>query len=421
MPTVHLFAPPFSGHLNPILALARELAPAFDVCVFSTPRALASITRAGLAARALLDAEDEADLRDIVDPGQRIGSHPLRLRQQFQRTLRLQRRVLESVQALYAQGRPDLVIADFTLASVGLACEARGVRWWTSHPSPCAIEGFDGPPAYLGGLYPAADPVRHVAHAAGRLLVHGFKRSLAWLYRREIAELGLASLYRPDGCERIYSAERILALGVPQFEFCTRWPAATRFVGPALYTPAGDHPDPPFVDGARHVLVTLGTHLQWAKDDLAAHVQRIARRMRDVQFHFSDGHGAGSAVQLEPNLLRLPFVDYDRHLPRYDVVVHHGGAGVLYHCLRARRPSIVWPLDYDQFDHAARLDHAQAAVWVRDPARLEGALSALLNGRTILPGLAALARSVDQAIATRCLAAQVRQALNAGHGATVPA
>jgi len=413
MATIHLLAPPFSGHLHPVLALARELAPHFEVRVLSTPGAVAAITSAGLTARSLLDAADEAELRDIVDPGQRVGSHPLRLRAQFQRALRLQHRVFHTLQALYTRNPPDLVIADFTLASVGLACDALGVRWWTSHPSPCVIEGRDGPPAYLGGMRPTTDPASRMAHAAGRRLVRVFKGSIAWLFRRELASLGLNSLYRPDGSERIYSAERILALGVQQLEFCTRWPAATHFVGPALYTPPDDHADPPFVAGASHVLVTLGTHLQWAKDAFAAQVQQMAAGMPHVQFHFSDG-GTPRAMAREGNFVRLPYVNYERHLHRYDVVVHHGGAGVMYRCIRERRPALVWPLDYDQFDHAARLEHAQAALWVRSRAHLQAALVGLLSGRIVLPGLAALANAVDSAIDARRLAEHVHQAVDRG-------
>lgn len=75
-----------------------------------------------------------------------------------------------------------------------------------------------------------------------------------------------------------------------------------------------------------------------------------------------------------------PYVDYAQHLHRYALVIHHGGAGILYACLAAGLPAIVYPLDYDQFDHAARLQVAGAAWWLRDldglPALLRQALGA---------------------------------------------
>ncbi|NHA00680.1 hypothetical protein G5V59_13445 [Nocardioides sp. W3-2-3] len=53
---------------------------------------------------------------------------------------------------------------------------------------------------------------------------------------------------------------------------------------------------------------------------------------------------------------------YARDLPRFDAVVHHGGAGVLGHTLAAGLPAVVWPVDYDQFDHAVRLEDAGVAI-----------------------------------------------------------
>lgn len=408
MRRVELVAPPMSGHLHPILALARELSERCEVVVLSAPSAQPRIARAGLHGEPLLTADDEALLARVVDPGHRVGSHPGRLYMQFQRALRLQERIYHQLRARYAASRPDLVIADFTLATVGLACDQRDVRWWTSHPSPCAVECADGPPAYFGGLRPATGAVSRMLHAAGRSATRAFKRTVAWSARRRLSALGFQGLYRDDGSERIYSSERLLLLGVPEFEFPRTWPRAATFVGPALYTPPSDHPDPPFVDGGRHVLVTLGTHVQWAKEEMASQIRQLARTRPDVQFHVSMGTTAGAARIQEENVVRLPFVDYDRHLARYDVVVHHGGAGVLHHCLQAGRPAVVWPLDYDQFDHAARLENQQAAIWPRTTDELARGVRALLDDDGRLVGLPRLQEAVRQTVMARSLSDLIR-------------
>lgn len=407
MRRVELVAPPMSGHLHPILALARELSERCEVVVLSAPSAQPRIARAGLHGEPLLTADDEGLLARVVDPGYRVGSHPGRLYTQFQRALRLQERVYHQLRARYERSRPDLVIADFTLATVGLACDQRDVRWWTSHPSPCAVECADGPPAYFGGLRPATGAVSRMLHAAGRSATRAFKRTVAWSARGRLGALGFEGLYRDDGSERIYSSERLLLLGVPEFEFPRTWPAAATFVGPALYTPPSDHPDPPFVDGARHVLVTLGTHVQWAKEEMASQIRQLARSRPDVQFHVAMGMQGDTVRSRSENVLRVPFVDYDRHLPRYDIVVHHGGAGVLYHCLQAGRPAVVWPVDYDQFDHAARLEHAEAAIRVSSIERVTRAVSDLLDRRVRLSGLSRLQEAVRRSVAARDLVALV--------------
>jgi UDP:flavonoid glycosyltransferase YjiC (YdhE family) len=42
-------------------------------------------------------------------------------------------------------------------------------------------------------------------------------------------------------------------------------------------------------------------------------------------------------------------------LPRYHAAVIHGGTGVVYSCIKAGVPALIWPQDYDQFDNAARV------------------------------------------------------------------
>ena len=54
----------------------------------------------------------------------------------------------------------------------------------------------------------------------------------------------------------------------------------------------------------------------------------------------------------------MAYVSYERHLSRYDLVVHHGGTGILHWCLQHGTPTVVFPVDYDQFDYAARLTRA---------------------------------------------------------------
>jgi UDP:flavonoid glycosyltransferase YjiC (YdhE family) len=132
-----------------------------------------------------------------------------------------------------------------------------------------------------------------------------------------------------------------------------------------LYTPPTPAPPPAFVDGRTHVLVTTGTHLPWRRAEMLAAV-RVAARMRPgIEFHVSDGDRTSGRQQIDGNVQRLGFVSYDRDLSRYAAIVHHGGAGIMYRTLAAGLPAVVIPSDYDQFDHAARLDRAGVAVWAK--------------------------------------------------------
>jgi len=377
-PRIALVAPPFSGHLHPLLGLGRALRDIADVCVFSSAAAQPAIAAAELHGETLLAGCDDA-IAAIADPPRRAGSNPLRLHAQLRANLALMQRFRDELDAALSAWTPQLVIADFTLPVAGSVARARAIPWWTSLPSPCVLEAPGGPPAYLGGWSPRDDAWGRLRDALGRTVVRAFKRSVGGIYRRELAALGIDNLYRADGSEAAYSSERILALGLREFEYARDWPGAVEFTGPLLYTPPYEGPAPEFVPGRGHVLVTLGTHLHLHKTAAARAVRDAARELPNIEFHFSHGDAARNSVLRDGNYQELAYVSYARDLPRYDLVVHHGGAGILYRCLSLGLPALVLPLDYDQFDHAARLETAGLARRLRTLLHLHRPVRAALD------------------------------------------
>lgn len=377
-PRIELLAPPFAGHLHPILAIGRALREVADIEVVSTEAAQARIRTAGLAGSAVVPGADEA-LRAIVDPPHAVGAHPLRLHAQFQRSLELLDAFGAALDVRYSKTRPDLVIADFTLPVAGTAAQRRGIPWWTSHPSPCVIEAPGGPPAYLGGWIPGIGAPGRTRDALAAGAVRGFKWSLHRMHRRRLAALGFPSLYRDDGSEAAYSSECILGLGLRELEFERAWPAALRFVGPMLWSPPNIGAAPPDND-AVNVLATLGTHLGWAKQRMGEHLETVAQTLPAIRLHFSDGRLDAGEYAAHRALRRHAWVDYPSWVPRMRAVLHHGGAGVMWECLRAGVPALVLPNDYDQFDHAARLQAAGVALRLRHAREIEPALRRLLDG-----------------------------------------
>ena len=49
-------------------------------------------------------------------------------------------------------------------------------------------------------------------------------------------------------------------------------------------------------------------------------------------------------------------------MPKVDYVIHHGGAGILYSCVKYNKPSVIIPHDYDQFDYGVRADLAKIGI-----------------------------------------------------------
>lgn len=389
-PRIDLLSPPFAGHLHPILAMGRALNDIADVRVLGTEAAQVRIRMAGLQGEVVLPGVD-ARLRAITDPPHRVGSNPVRLHAQFDASLGVLEAFAHALRERYAHERPELLIADFTLPVAGSIAIGHDIPWWTSHPSPCVIEAPGGPPAYLGGWLPGCGRLGRLRDHGAGLAVRGFKRMIGRLYGRRLKALGFDGLYREDGSEAAYSPQRILALGLREFEFERRWPDTVDFIGPLLWSPPAVGPPPPPIDDARpQILVSLGTHLGFAKPALIAELERIAAAHPQWRLHFSAGGfdarpAAGSACPAASGRLQQhAWVDYPSWIPRMQAVVHHGGAGVLWECLRAGVPQLVLPQDYDQFDHAARLEAAGAGVRLRAAREICDALQATFEHASTL-------------------------------------
>jgi UDP:flavonoid glycosyltransferase YjiC (YdhE family) len=351
---IDLVAPPFAGHLFPLLELGRRLRERgwTPPRVATTPDAAPAILLCGLTPVDLLPGR--ADEVWAIANGGHVGFHPLRLYGQFRANMALMADAAEELRAAWTVHRPDLVIADFTIPVAGLVARSMGIRWWTSIPTPCALETRTGTPAYLGGWTPGTTVAGRVRDALGRGAITLFKRGVAAMFRPGLRALGLRGVYRPDGTEAAYSDECILALGMREFEFERDWPAALHFIGPLIASPPFPHAEPSF-DERPAIFVTLGTHLSWARERAGALVRELATRMPDCVFHFAMGRPGSNFREIDGNIHRYGFIPYERYLSRYSAAVIHGGTGVTYACIEAGVPMLVWPHDYDQHDHAARI------------------------------------------------------------------
>lgn len=390
-------APPYAGHLNPLLVLARSV-PDAEVLVVTGPGKLADSRAAGFAATPVL--ADDPDAMERIADTPRVTGHPVRALRQVAANLRLLPRVLPEVQAAADAFGPDAVVADFCAPVAGVVAGRLGAPWVTTVPTPFAIENRRGTPAYLGGWTPRAGLAGRLRDAAGRAATRTGKHLAGVVFRRELEPFG-GSLYRPDGSEAFYSPHAILALGLAELEFDRDWPAALRFIGPVTAVPQPVTAPPTLLpEDEPRVLVTLGTHLPWAKHDLADQVVRLAERVPGLSFVVSLGDSSRltAPTRIAARVQAVPYVPYDASLASFAAVLHHGGAGITYSTLRAGLPSVVWPRDYDQFDFAARIARRGLGVRVRSLTEAPDALAAALAlPRAGLERFAALVRSGDPA------------------------
>ena len=396
-------APPFAGHLFPQLSLARKLKERgfTNQVVYTTDGARDSLALLGLEHGVLLPGRDR-EVFEIANTVRPVAGSVHGMHRQLRANLALCEELVTELRRAWRADPPDVVIADFTLPVAGHLAQSLGMVWWTTTPSPCAIETRTGTPSYLGGWRDHGKWWSRLRDRIGNRCVRTAKRVIAFTVRRELAALGVRSVHRPDGTEVVYSPHLILALGAREFELPrSDWPSALEFIGP-MFEPihgADSSRAPDLGSERRSVLVSLGTHLYWAKAEGLTLAGELARARPDWAVHYTLGRaGLGEApVQLAhgdipPNLSIVDFIPYDERLGRYHLAVVHGGPGVTYACLAQGVPLAVWPKDYDQFDHAVRIERLGVGRRVRRGAELESILGCADDSR--LRAAAARFRSV---------------------------
>ena len=249
-------APPFAGHLFPMLTIAKGLFKEGFTRqrVFSTPMMGEAVESLGLEFRDVLADREEAIL-DVANGNARVGARPWALVAQLKSTVGFLGELSDALDAEWASGAPSVAIVDSVLPSAGFAARRAGALWWTSMAALSPTETRTGTPAYLGGWSPGDGLLYRLRDSVGRGLTRSFKRTAAWFVRRELRALGVRSLYRGDGSEVCYSDDCILGLGHEAFEFERDWPAALRFVGCPTGSPVRGDAGPKVEPGVPHVLV----------------------------------------------------------------------------------------------------------------------------------------------------------------------
>lgn len=395
-------APPFAGHLHPLLVLGLGLRRfGIEPVVVTGVSKAPLVTELGLPVVPLFP-DDPGVFDRISDTPGPVRSRPLSLVKQLAANLDLFPGAAQQIDAAITRHRPDAVLADFTAPVAGMVGERHGLPWVTTMPTPFALETRTGTPSYCGGWGPARHAGHRMRDAAGRSVTRWTKRGMSRVLRSRFAAAG-AQVYRPDGSEAAYSPTAILGLGMTELEFDRDWPAPFRMIGPVTGT-VEPTPDPPGLAEGPLVLVTLGTHLRWAKDELPERAAALVGAIPGATVVVSLGEAARRG--------RPPIVDrtglqvyghlpYDRVLRRCVAVVHHGGAGITYAAIQAGVPAVVLPQDYDQFDFAARIDAAGAGVRVRRWSRVPAALARVASGdRSRLDALRSASAGYDPVTAT---------------------
>ena len=370
---IAVVAPPFSGHLYPILELVIPLLrekDKYDICIYTGFHKEEVVKKLGFPVKVLL--KDKPDVFEKISDTER-QTNPVIAYRQFKENLKLMPEIIKETENFFSGRRPDIVLVDFTAVPVGIICKKLNIPWITSIPTPFAIESKTTVPAYVGGLYPRDGFFFKLRDKLARNIIRNYKKLICLILRKQIKELSF-TLYNEKGEENIYSPYSILALGMKEFEFRDDFPEQFIWAGPCCSSLFKDsikfEKDKKY---KKTVFMTNGTHLKWAKKSMTDVAEELSKLYPEFLFVVSLGSylERNKKIIKENNLHIYHYLDYDEVLPKIDYVIHHGGTGVLYSCIKYNKPAVIIPHDYDQFDYAVRADLAEIGI----PAKLKSGKS----------------------------------------------
>ena len=348
---------PLSGHLYPTMNLLIPLLynPRYEIRLFTGPQKMVVAEAAGFNVVTILEGHVE-DFEKTANNSKQLGL--LSAYHQLSDSIDLINVVSDQLLEEWQKNRPDIVIADFITLSGGLVANQLGIPWITTMATQFVLETTDGPPCLIGGMGSPKNGWQVSVQFLGRKATRLVKRILSFLLRDRLKRYNF-KLYNQFGHETIYSPYSILGIGMKEVELKKGFPKHYKWVGPsgASVEAGEDYPlDLSVFPNRIKVLVTCGTQLAWAKDNLIFQAKQLAKAHPDFHFFVTRGVG-GEPFQCEnlmENLSVVSYLPYKEYIPQMDYVIHHGGAGIFYQCIIYGKPALILPHDYDQFDYAVR-------------------------------------------------------------------
>ncbi|EGV13416.1 glycosyltransferase family 28 C-terminal domain protein, partial [Streptococcus infantis X] len=329
--------------------------PQYEIRLFTGPQKKEVAEAAGFTVVPILEDHIE-DFERAANNVQQLGV--LSAYHQLSASIDLINLVSDQLLEEWRKNRPDIVIADFITLSGGLVANQLGIPWITTMATQFVLETTDGPPCLIGGMGSPKNSWQATIQFLGRKATRIVKRIVFFSFRDRLKRYKF-KLYNQLGHETIYSPYSILAIGMKELELKKGFPEHFRWVGPsgASVEAREDYPLDltPFIE-RKKVLVTCGTQLAWAKENLIYQAKQLAKAHPDCHFFVTRGVG-GEAFQCEnlmENLSVVSYLPYKEYIPQMDYVIHHGGAGIFYQCIIYGKPALILPHDYDQFDYAVR-------------------------------------------------------------------
>jgi MGT family glycosyltransferase len=405
---------PATGHVNPMLTVARMMIEAGHEVVFQSgsvfrPR----IDAIGATFRPLLHDAD-VDLRGLDQVAPELKDIPpgpewmrIALERVFVEKLTPQ---YFGIQHVLHDFPADVIIGDDMF--FGVLPMLLGPRWKRPPIVLCGTSFLhsrreDGAPHFIG-LPPATTASQREEYAAiarehDRLIYHPAGRRLDQM----LAALDVGPLSSTMFESVVELADAYLQLTVPSFEFPREIPAGVQFVG-ALPIIPGQAPLPPWagdLDGSRKVvLVTQGTVANHNFGLLIGPTLAALAEEPDVLVVATAGDRPTDAISgpIPENARLASYLPFEWMLPKTDVLVTNGGYGSVNQAMSFGIPLVTAGLTEDKADVNARVAWSGVGIDLATndptPQALRAAVRAVLdkpNYRSRVASMAAELRAID--------------------------
>jgi UDP:flavonoid glycosyltransferase YjiC (YdhE family) len=343
-----------TGHISPVLALARELhARGHDVLVESAEGHRETVEGLGLQFAAAEKRIAFEGLRGLsLEANEGDGAPTLA-------------EASESLLSRLREFGPDVVVSDLFTVAPALAAEVGGIRRATLIPHPYPVHEPGVPPFFLG-MRPPRTPLGAIAwRAIGPLQPVLLPRIR--LVRRELnrtrAELRLPPI---DSLHGPISEGLTMVATFPQLEYPRRWPGHVHVTGPMLFDP----PPPPEIELPEGddplVLVHSSTSMDPKLDLVRAALEALeGEPVRGVAT--MSRKGLGWVGPIPPNAVVRDWVPYEQVMPQASLVVCTGGHGTVARVLGHGVPVLVWAAGGDMAENGARVAWAGAGLMLPRP------------------------------------------------------
>ncbi|TDD74599.1 glycosyltransferase [Actinomadura darangshiensis] len=343
--------PPLTGHVNPAVAVAAELARRGHKVAWTGHRpSLEPLLRPG--SRIFSTAGDDFGKRLPAVWDDWLGLRGLAALRFFweEFVVPLGHSMMPGVEKAIDRFHPDVVVSDQLVLAAPVAARHRRLPWATS----------------------ATTSAEFTRPLAGMPKVEAWVRDLIGDFQLDHGIDDLLDLRFSDHLVLIFSTGALV--GDTSF-----FPGHFAFVGPALGRPAPAAFPWEWLDGRPAVLVSLGTINGPAGERF---FRAAADAVRDLDLQAIFVAPPGAVAEPPPNVLVREYVPQLKLLERLSAVVCHGGHNTVCESLSHGLPLVVAPIRDDQPVIARQVEAAGAGISVRftrvRPDELRAALTTVL-------------------------------------------